>query len=135
MAPDTAEPAGPDGLVTRRSRHSAETTLARLEAAVVERGLSVFARFDHAAAAHAVGLPMPDASVLVFGSPRGGTPLMIAAPLIALELPLRALVWSDADGGVFISYVDPAYLGRRYGLPDELVRNIAGLGAIVEAAL
>jgi len=135
MSPDKPAVASPQGIVTRPSRHSVAETLARLEATVVARGLTVFARFDHAAAAREAGLEMPDTCVLVFGSPRAGTPLMTAAPLIALDLPLRVLVWADSGGGVFASYADPAYLGSRYGLPDALVGNIAGLGALVEAAL
>ncbi len=135
MVPDMSGPAGPEGIITRRSGHSVAATPARLEATVVGHGLTVFAKFDHAAAARAAGGQMPDTCVLVFGSPRGGTPLMLAAPLIPLELPLRALVWSDAAGDVFVSYADPAYLGSRYGLSDTLVHNIAGLANLVAAVI
>ena len=108
--------------------------MARLEAEVARRGLTVFARLDHAAAARSAGLEMPDTCVLVFGNPVAGTPVMLSAPLIAIELPLRVLVWSDRAGGTFVSYTDPTYVASRYGLPDSLGRNIGAAGAIVEAA-
>ena len=123
------------GLVTKPSSRSVKATLDRLESIVAERGLTVFARFDHSDAAAAAGLRMPASHVLVFGSPRAGTPLMLANPLIALELPLRVLVWSGAAGDVFVTYADPANLAARYGIPPELVANITGLEAIVATAL
>jgi uncharacterized protein (DUF302 family) len=123
------------GIVTRPSPYSSAETLAHVEARIAERGLALFARFDHAAAARAVGLLMQDSCVLVFGSPAAGTPVMVASPLVALELPLRILVWSDSAGRVWVSYADPKYLGSRFGLPDALVRNIGAVGDLVEAAL
>lgn len=125
----------PLGLVTRPSSRSVKATLQRLEATVGKRGLTVFARFDHSDAAAAAGLPMPASHVLVFGSPRAGTPLMLANPLIALELPLRVLVWADTAGDVYVTYPDPAHLAARYGIGPALVPNIAALDAIVAAAL
>ncbi len=125
----------PAGLVTRRSTHGVKETIDRLETAVRERGLTLFARFDHSDAAREMGMAMPESHVLVFGSPRAGTPLMIASPLVALELPLRALVWQAADGGVNVSYVDPGHLANRYHLPLELGRNLGAIEAIVAAAV
>jgi len=124
-----------EGIVSRPSPYSAAQTLGRLEKAIAERGLTVFARFDHAAAARAVGLEMPDACVLVFGNPVAGTPVMVASPLIAIELPLRVLVWVGAGGDVFVSYANPAYVAARFGVPAQLTRNIGAVGALVEAAL
>jgi uncharacterized protein (DUF302 family) len=124
-----------EGILTRPSPYSAAETLRRLEAEIAGRGLTVFARFDHAAAARSVGLEMPDASVLVFGNPKAGTPVMVASPLIAIELPLRVLMWSDAARGVFVSFTDPGYLASRYGVPDDRAGNIGAVGVIVEAAL
>ncbi len=124
-----------EGIVTRPSPFPVDETLARVEAEIARRELTIFARFDHAAAARTAGMEMPAACVLVFGTPRAGTPVMVASPLIAIELPLRVLVWSDTDGQVLVSYADPAYLGRRYGVPDSLVRNIGAVGGLVEAAL
>jgi uncharacterized protein (DUF302 family) len=89
-----------DGIVTLPSPHSFAETLARIEAEIASRGLTVFARFDHAAAARAAGLEMPDTCVLAFGNPKAGTPVMVASPLVAFELPLRVLVRSDRAGQV-----------------------------------
>lgn len=125
----------PAGLVTRPSSRSVKATLDRLESIVGERGLTVFARFDHSDAAAAAGLRMPASHVLVFGSPRAGTPLMLANPLIALELPLRVLVWADAAGDVYVTYADPAQLAARYGVRADLVANAAALEGLVAAAL
>ncbi len=105
-------PAAAEGILTRSSPYSVAETLTRLEAAITERGLTVFARFDHAAAARSAGLQMPETTVLVFGNPRAGTPVMLAAPLIALELPLRVLVWSAAG-----DVVDTAGPGVAAGRP------------------
>lgn len=90
---------------------------------------------DHAAAAQSVGLQMQRAHVLIFGNPRAGTPLMQAAPLVALELPLKVLVWQDGDGTVRVTYQSPAYLAERYALPPELVPNVAGLDGLVGAVV
>jgi uncharacterized protein (DUF302 family) len=97
--------------------------------------LTVFAHIDHGANAQGAGLKMQDAQVLIFGSPKSGTPLMVASPLLALDLPLRALVWQDYIGKVWVSYTDPASLARRYALPDDLVGNIAGIEGVVDSAV
>jgi len=120
-----------DGLVTRRSQHGFAEALARLDSALARRQLEVFARFDHSGAARRAGLTMPDTQVVVFGNPKGGTPLMLASPLIALELPLRVLV-SDDDGQALLTYLSPGYLAERYAIPADLVKNIAGIETIVD---
>src|SRR5689334_11469055 len=109
----------PEGIVTRVSQFSVDETIARLEATIRERGLTLFARVDHSDEAQRVGLTMQPAHVLIFGSPKGGTPLMVAAPLLALDLPLKALIWQDGEGKVWASYYAPTYLAARYGVPDD----------------
>src|SRR6202140_19906 len=120
-----------EGVVTRRSQYGFAEVLARLDRALERRQLEIFARFDHSGAAGRVGLTMPDTQVVVFGNPKGGTPLMLASPLVALDLPLRLLV-SDEGGHALLSYLSPGYLGERYGIPPELVKNIAGIETIVD---
>jgi uncharacterized protein (DUF302 family) len=120
-----------EGVVTRPSAYGFAETLARLDSALQRRQLEIFARFDHSGAARRVGLPMPDTQVVVFGNPKSGTPLMLASPLVALDLPLRVLV-ADDGGHVVLSYVAPSYLAERYRIPPELVKNIAGIEKIVD---
>ena len=120
-----------EGVVTRPSVYGFAETLARLRAALLRRQLEIFAWFDHSGAAKRVGLTMPDTQVVVFGNPKSGTPLMLAAPLVALDLPLRVLV-ADDGGHALVSFPSPAYLAERYGIPPDLVKNIAGIETIVE---
>jgi uncharacterized protein (DUF302 family) len=123
------------GIVTKASPYaSVSETLERIQKTVSEKGLDVFALIDHSGAAERVGLEMQEAKLLIFGSPKGGTPLMVASPLLALDLPLKTLVWED-QGQVKVSYNATSYLGRRHDLPSELVKNIAGIDAIVDGAL
>jgi uncharacterized protein (DUF302 family) len=124
----------PEGVVTRPSAHGFVETLARLRSALLWRQLEIFAWFDHSGAAKRVGLTMPDTQVVVFGNPKSGTPLMLAAPLVALDLPLRVLV-ADDGGHAVLTYVNPAYLAERYGIPADLVKNIAGIEAIVDEVI
>jgi len=105
-----SEPRLVDGLITKPSAHSVDATLDRLEAALKERGFMIFARLDHAAAAAAVGLQMPRETVLVFGNPRIGTPNFLKYPTLAIDLPIKALVWQDASGQVWLSYNSQKYL-------------------------
>jgi uncharacterized protein (DUF302 family) len=104
------------GLMTVKSSHAPEGTMRRLEAAVKAKGLTIFARIDHAEGASEVGLSMRPTEVLVFGSAKGGTPLMQAAQTIGIDLPLKALVWQDAAGETWLSWNDPAWLAARHGL-------------------
>ncbi len=123
-----------NGMVHLRSQHSARETLQRLESALRAHGLTIFGRVDHSGEAEKVGLKMPPTQVVIFGSPTAGTPLMVAAPTLAIDLPLKALVWEDADGAVWLSYNDPDYLRRRHNVPDGLIANITGAGALLQQA-
>src|SRR5271168_4779292 len=114
-----------NGLLQVASLHSVEETVRRLQSVFAERGLQVFALIDHSGEAEKVGLKMPPTKLLIFGSPRGGTPLMLAAPSIAIDLPLKILVWEDVQGKVGVSYNSPAYLQERHSVPQELMSNIA----------
>lgn len=113
--------AADNGLLTKSSAHPASMTLDRLEASLKERGFTIFTRIDHAAAAKAAGLTMPPATVLVFGTPRGGTPVFLKKPSLAIDLPLKALVWDDAGGKTSVTYNSAAYvfgtIYPRHGVP------------------
>jgi uncharacterized protein (DUF302 family) len=102
---------------------------------VRSKGLAIFTLIDHSGEAEKVGLKMQEAKLLIFGSPKVGTPLMIASPLLALDLPLKALVWSDGSGKVWVSYNSVSYLADRYNLPSDLTKNIAGIDALIDSAL
>lgn len=123
-----------DGLITKPSAHSTAATLDRLEAALKERGFIIFARLDHAAAALSAGLKMPSSTVLVFGNPRIGTPAFLKKPTLAIDLPLKALVWEDASGKVSVTYNSAEYVQGtifpRHGLPTNEERQ-----KLVEKAL
>ena len=131
----TGTPPSVEGVVSRPSPFSVETTVGRLRASVQRHNLTIFAQIDHSDEAKRVGLTMPEAHVLIFGSPRAGTPLMIASPLLALELPLKALVWQDQAGQVWVSYDSSAYLAQRFAIPARLVKNIAGIDGVIARAL
>jgi uncharacterized protein (DUF302 family) len=124
-----------NGMVQVVSRYSVDDTVRRLQAAFAEKGLQVFALIDHSGEAEKVGLKMRPTKVLIFGSPKGGTPLMVAAPSLAIDLPLKALVAEDAAGRVSVTYNDPAYLKERHGVPEELIKNLAGAGAVIGKAV
>ena len=126
-----------DGMISVASQRSAADTMNRLEALVKERGLNVFARIDHAAGAAKVGKTLRSTELLIFGNPQGGTPLMECAQTAGIDLPLKALVWTDAAGKVMLSYNDPAYLAKRHGAAscpaiESLTKALDGLaqGAI-----
>ena len=121
------------GLTTIKSSHGPQETMNRLEAAVKAKGMTVFARIDHAAGASAVGLSLQPTEVLIFGNARGGTPLMQSVQTIGIDLPLKALVWQDASGDTWLSYNDPAWLAQRHGLrrdrsPGRQPHGRAGCG-------
>jgi len=123
------------GMVDIPSRYSVPESLVRLEAILKEKGLTIFARVDHSGEAKKVGLEMRPTQLVIFGSPKGGTPLMVAAPSLAIDLPLKALVWQDAQGKVWLSYNSPEYLQQRHGIPADLLKNIAGVGALIQKAV
>jgi uncharacterized protein (DUF302 family) len=127
--------AGENGLIQVGSHYSVEDTVRRLEGAFTEKGLRVFAVIDHSGEAEKVGLKMRPTKVLIFGSPKGGTPLMVAAPSLAIDLPLKALVAEDAAGKVSVTYNDPEYLRDRHGVPGELINNLAGAGVVIGKAV
>lgn len=121
-----------EGLVHLSSSRSALDTANSLERVVLGRGLRMIARIDHAGDAAKVGLSMQPAELLIFGNPVAGTPLMVASPTLAIDLPLKALVWQDVDGHVWLSYNHPHYLQERHRIPDSLLNNIAGIRSICE---
>jgi uncharacterized protein (DUF302 family) len=123
------------GMVEVSSPHTVDQTLQRLRAVLAAHGLQLFALVDHSGEAAKVGLKMPPTKLLIFGSPKAGTPLMIAAPSLAIDLPLKALVWEDQKGKVWVSYNSPEYLQKRHRVPDDLVKNIAGAGALIAKAV
>ena len=123
------------GLVTIQSRYTLKETTQRLETTVKSKGMTVFAHIDHAAGAAEAGMTLRPTDLLIFGSPKGGTPLMVAAPSLAIDLPLKALVAEDAAGHVGVTYNDPAYLLQRHGVPGELIKNLAGAGAVIAKAV
>jgi uncharacterized protein (DUF302 family) len=127
--------ANENGLVRIDSHYSFEETIQRLQAAFAEKGLQVFAVIDHSGEAAKVGLTMPPTKVMIFGSPKAGTPLMVAAPSLAIDLPLKALVSEDATGKVSVTYNDPAYLKERHRVPEELIKNLAGAGVVIGKAV
>ena len=126
---------GDNGLIHLESKHSVDETLQRLEDLLKQKGVALFARIDHSDEAAKVGLEMRPTKLLIFGSPKAGTPLMQAAPTLAIDLPLKALVWRDAEGKVWLTYNDPAYLQRRHGVPAELLPNIAGVSGLFAKAV
>ena len=126
--------AAENGIVSTASNHSVPETLDRLESIAKAKGITIFARIDFSGDAARNGLEMRPTQLLIFGNPKAGTPLMVAAPSAALDLPLKALAWEDASGKVWISYNAPEYIGARHGLPEALLQNIAGIKTLVEMA-
>jgi len=118
-----------DGIVDVRSNHSVEQTVERLKTMLGIKGITLFAVIDHSGEAARIGMQMPKTQLVIFGSPKAGTPLMLAAPSIALDLPLKVLVWQDAAGDVWISYNSPQYLAERHGLekPYAPLEGVVGL--------
>ncbi len=128
----TAEPSF-DGIVTKPSLHTVGETVGRLTRLIAARGLTLFAVIDHSGEAEKVGLEMPDTKLVVFGSPTAGTPVMIATPLAALDLPLKVLVWADEAGAVSVSYNATSYLAARYHLANDLRARIQAIESISDA--
>jgi uncharacterized protein (DUF302 family) len=122
-----------DGLITVSSSFGPEETMKRLEAEVRAKGMTVFARVDHAAGAAEAGLPLRPTDLLIFGAAKGGTPLMQTAQTIGIDLPLKALVWQDEEGKTFLSYNDPAYLTRRHGLGEKAKPAIDAMTGALKA--
>jgi uncharacterized protein (DUF302 family) len=123
------------GVEKVRSPRAFAETVTRFEALLKERGLTLFAKIDFSGDAEKAGLQMLPTQMLIFGNPRGGTPVMVAAPGSALDLPLKVLISQDAQGQVWLSYNTPQYLAERHAIPAELVKNIAGTPLLVQAAV
>jgi uncharacterized protein (DUF302 family) len=123
-----------NGIITVRSAGSVEATAAKLAGLLQAKGVKLFADINHSGEAANVGLAMRATRLLIFGNPIAGTPLMVASPSIAIDLPLKILIHEDAEGVVWLSYNSAAYLGERHGVPNELLRNIAVVEALASAA-
>jgi uncharacterized protein (DUF302 family) len=123
------------GLVRIASRYSVEETVQRLQSTFAAKGLQMFALIDHSGEAAKVGLKMLPTNVLIFGSPKGGTPLMVASPSLAIDLPMKALVAEDENGKVWLTYNSPDYLKERHNVPEDLIKNLAGAGPLMEKAV
>lgn len=124
-----------NGLITFVSKRTVSETLDHLEVLLRERSIKVFARVNHASEAAAVGLSMPPTQVLIFGNPTAGTGLMLAAPSVAIDLPFRALVREHSSGAVWVSYNDPTYVGRRFGVADDQMKALEPLAKLIEQAV
>jgi uncharacterized protein (DUF302 family) len=123
-----------EGIVKIPSHHSVDETVDKLKTILQSKGVTLFALVDHSGGAEKVGMKMPPTKLLIFGNPKGGTPLMLAAPSAALDLPLKILVAEDGHGKVWISYNSPEYLKERHGFPDNLLQNIAVVQALAAGA-
>lgn len=132
------EPTADNGIVDLPSNHSVDETVERLKGILHAKGVTVFAIVDHSGEAEKAGMKMPPTKLLIFGNPNSGTPLMLAAPRSAIDLPLKILVWEDVPEGaarkVWISYNRPSYLAKRHGLPPELIPNIAAIEGLAAQA-
>lgn len=124
-----------NGMVHLSSPYTVPETLQRLDSLLQSRSLTVFARIDHSGEAEKVGMKMYPTQLIIFGSPRGGTPVMVASPTLAIDLPLKALVWEDAEGKVWLSYNSAEYLKQRHNIPDELAKNIAVIGPLLQSVI
>jgi uncharacterized protein (DUF302 family) len=122
------------GIIDKPSNHSVDETVDRLRNILQSKGVTLFAVVDHSGEAENVGLEMPPTKLLIFGNPKAGTPLMLAAPSIAIDLPLKILVWEDADRKTWVSYNSPSYLQKRHNLPMGLLENVAVMEALAAKA-
>jgi uncharacterized protein (DUF302 family) len=122
-----------DGLITIQSSFDPETTLQKLEAILDAKGLTVFAKVDHAAGAAQVNLPLRPTTVVMFGNAKGGTPLMQAGQTSGIDLPMKVLVWQDASGATWLSYNDPAWIAKRHGLAHEAEAAVKAMGDALHA--
>ena len=123
-----------NGIISIPSHHSVDQTVAKLKNILQAKAVTVFALIDHSGEAEKVGMKMRPTKLLIFGNPKGGTPLMQAAPSVAIDLPLKILVWEDAEGHVWLSYNSPAYLQQRHGVPQNLLQNISVAETLAAAA-
>ena len=123
-----------NGIVDKPTNHSVDETVEKLKGILQSKGVTLFATVDHSGEAAKVGMKMPPTKLLIFGSPKAGTPLMLASPSVAIDLPLKILIWEDAQGKAWLSYNRPAYLQERHSIPAELMQNIAVIEALASKA-
>jgi|SRR5579859_133401 len=123
-----------NGIVTKAASRTVDETVDRIKSLLQAKGIKLFVVIDHSGEAAAIGMKMPPTRLLIFGNPRGGTPLMLASPTAAIDLPLKLLIWEDAQSNRWISYNSPQYLKERHSLPDELLKNIAIIEALATEA-
>ncbi len=123
-----------NGIVDKPTNHSVDETVEKLKGILQSKGVALFATVDHSGEAAKVGMKMPPTKLLIFGSPKAGTPLMLASPSVAIDLPLKILIWEDAQGKAWLSYNSPAYLQERHSIPTELMQNIAIIEALASKA-
>src|ERR1700722_19306733 len=123
----------PEGIIAIPSAHSVEETVDRLESILQEKGIKLFALVDHSGEAEKAGLRMPNTKLVIFGNPKAGTPLMLAAPTIAIDLPLKILIWEDAEAKVGVSYTSSEFLLNRHNLPSTLAGPLEGVAGLVES--
>jgi len=133
-AGDTMTPHSDNGIITLPIQHSVDQTVEKLQALLRAKGVMLFALVDHSGEAAKVGMKLPPTKLVIFGNPKAGTPLMLAAPSVAIDLPLKILVWEDGQGKVWLSYNSPAYLQQRHGVPEALLPTIAVVEALARAA-
>jgi len=127
-------PSSDSGIITQPSQHSVEQTVQKLKALLHAKGVTLFALVDHSGEAAKIGMTLPPTKLLIFGNPKAGTPVMLAAPSVAIDLPLKILVWEDGQGRVWLSYNSPAYLMNRHGVPQALLPNIAVVETLARGA-
>jgi uncharacterized protein (DUF302 family) len=136
---DTSEenlmPDNSNGLIHTQSSRSVDETLQRLRATLESKGVMIFAIIDHSGEAAKVGMEMHPTKLLIFGNPKGGTPVMLAAPTTAIDLPLKALVWEDTQGKVWVTQNSVEYLQQRHGFPSDLAKNLAGAVTLIQRAV
>jgi len=123
-----------DGIITIPSNHSVEETIEKLKAILQSKGITLFALIDHSREAARAGMEMRPTKLLIFGNPKGGTPVMLAAPRSAIDLPLKILIWEDAQGKVWVTYNGPMYLQERHNIPTELLPNLSVIEALAKNA-
>jgi uncharacterized protein (DUF302 family) len=123
-----------NGIIDKPTSHSVDETVEKLKGVLRDKGITLFALIDHSGEAEKVGIKMRPTKLLIFGSPKAGTPLMLAAPSSAIDLPLKILIWEDAQGKVWVSYNSPAYLQERHNLPQQLLPNIGAVETLAGKA-
>ena len=124
-----------DGIISKPSKYSVPETLHRLETILTSKGIQIFALVDHSGEAEKAGLKMPPTQLLIFGNPKAGTPVMLSAPTSAIDLPLKARAWQASKGQVWLCYNDPAYIQHRFGLTEDVIKPLAGVGALIDQAV